>query len=98
MLFHYFLRNPCHPDQRINEQRRNAQQIGLPISLCFPAEDLVQLLLQAAQRHIEQQKDPGGEKVNKPDPEAGPVRVLVFHMITFVNQVADRRGLSMHIP
>jgi len=42
----------CHPDQRVNEQCRNAEKVCDPITLGPAPEDVVQLVLQSAQRHI----------------------------------------------
>ena len=49
-------RNPGHPDERIDERRRDPQQVRDPVPLGPPAENLVKLLLQAAERHVQQEE------------------------------------------
>ena len=74
-----FFRNPGHPEERIDERRRDAQQIRDPVTLGSTAEDLIELRLQAAQRHIQQEKQPGREEIDKAEPESGPVCMLESH-------------------
>ena len=74
------LGDPRHPDQRIEKQRRDAQQIGHRVALGAMAQDLVQLILQAAP-HIDEEEQPRREKVDKAQQEAGPPGMLKSHGI-----------------
>ena len=65
-----------HPDERIDEGRRDPEKIGHPVPLGPAAEYLVQFILQAAQRHIQQEEQAGREKVDEAEPESGPVCML----------------------
>ena len=47
-----------------------------PVPLGSAPEYLVQFILQAAQRHIQQEEQPGREKIDEAEPESGPVCML----------------------
>ena len=64
-----FLGDPRHPDQGIDKQRGDAQQIGHPVALGPSAQDLVQLVLQA-QLHIDEEKQPRCKEVDKAQQKA----------------------------
>ena len=74
-----FFRDPGHPDERIDERRRDSQQVRDPVPLGPPAENLVKLLLQAAERHVQQEEQPGREEIDETEPEPGSVCVLEPH-------------------
>ena len=55
---------------------RDAQQVGDPVSLGPSAQDIVQLILETAERHIQQEKQPGREEIDEAEPKSGPVCVM----------------------
>ena len=65
--------DPRHPQERIDEEGRDAQQIGHPVALDPFPQDLVQLLLQAAQAHIHQKEQPARQEIDDAEAEASPV-------------------------
>ena len=74
-LFRY----PGHPDERIDKRRRNSQQIGHPVSLGTSAKDLVKFILQAPQRHIQQEEQPGREEIDEAEPESWSICMRKSH-------------------
>ena len=68
-----------HPDDRIDRQRRQAEQIGYIVALRPVAEDGVKLVLQHA-RHIDEKEQTRREKVDEAVPEALSVRMLKSHV------------------
>ena len=84
-LFRY----PGHPDQRIEEERRDAQKICDPVALRAAAENAVYLILQSAQRHIEEEKQAGGEEIQHAKQKARSSRMLKLFCCLF-NQIVSR--------
>ena len=75
----FCLQSPCdpgHPDECIDEGGRDSEKIGHPVPLGPAAEYLVQFILEAAQRLIQQEEQAGREKIEEAEPESGPVCVL----------------------
>ena len=68
-----FLRDAGHPDERVDEGRRDAQEVGDPIALRTAAQDEVQFILQAAERHIQQEKQARRAEIDEAEQEAGAV-------------------------
>ena len=83
-----FFRDPGHPDERIDERRRDPQQVRDPVPLGPPAENLVKLLLQAAKWHVQQEEQSGREEIDETEPEPGSVCVLEFHLLDSIKLVS----------
>ena len=83
-----FFRDPGHPDERIDERRRDPQQVRDPVPLGPPAENLVELLLQAAKWHVQQEEQSGREEIDETEPEPGSVCVLELHLLDSIKLVS----------
>ena len=81
--------NAGHPEKRVNEDRRDAQKICDPVALRAAAENAVYLILQSAQRHIEEEKQAGGEEIQHAKQEARSSRMLKLFCCLF-SQVVSR--------
>jgi hypothetical protein len=88
------LRDPRHPDQGVDEECGDPQQIGRGISPGPSAQDPVQLRLQAAEGHIQQKKQPRREKVDKAQQKARPFGVLKSHGFSSAAFYLGRSGSS----
>ena len=74
-----FIGNPRHPDERVNEEGRDAQKVRDPVSLSASSENIVQLVLQSVKRHIEEEENPCRAEINEAEPESGSVGVPEIH-------------------
>ncbi len=75
------LRDSRHPNQRIDEQRRDAEQVGLPVGAHLVTEHRFQLRLQTAERHIQQEEQSGAEEVDKAEQKPAAVGVFETHNV-----------------
>ena len=75
-----FLCNPGHPDQGIDEERGDAQEICLPIWSDFMPQDFLQFILKS-QAHIHKEEQTGGKEVNKAQKESRAIGMSESHCI-----------------
>ena len=80
-LFLQFLRYSGHPHKRIDECGRYPQDICLPVGHHRMTEDGLDLILQAAQRHVDQEEKPRSAKIDQPEQKTRPVRMPECHRL-----------------